>query len=149
MASIANDQVLQNGSMIKLELNSSIKVGGTSIPAGTPIFGLVQCQPERLHIHISTIHFRNEILPVALNVYDLDGAEGIYAPGSQLNDWAKESAGGAMQSTDLGISGFSLSSQVAAAGIGAAKNLFSKKVKQVRISVRAGYRVLLRNSQSN
>lgn len=149
MASVANDQVLQNGSMVKLELNSSIKVGGASIPAGTPIFGLVQCQPERLRIHISTIHFRSEILPVALDVYDLDGVEGIYVPGSLINDWAKESAGGTIQSADLGISGFSLSSQVAAAGIGAAKHLFSKKVKQVRISVRAGYRVLLRDSQSN
>lgn len=149
MASVANDQVLQNGSIVKLELNSSIKVGGTSIPAGTPIFGLVQCQPERLRIHISTIHFRSEILPVALDVYDLDGVEGIYAPGSLINDWAKESAGGTIQSADPGISGFSLSSQVAAAGIGAAKHLFSKKVKQVRISVSAGYRVLLRDSQSN
>lgn len=148
MASIANDQVLQNGSMVKLELSSSIKVGSASIPAGTPIFGLVQCQPNRLRIHISTIHFRSEILPVALDVYDLDGAEGIYAPGSLLNDWAKGSAGGTIQSADPGISGFSLSSQVAAAGIGAAKHLFSKKVKQVRISVRAGYRVLLRDGQS-
>lgn len=149
MASIANDQILQNGSMVKLELNSSIKVGGASIPAGTPIFGQVQCQLERLRIHISTIHFRNEIFPVVLDVYDLDGAEGIYAPGSLLNDWAKESASGTIQSADPGISGFPLSSQVAAAGIGAAKSLFSKKVKQVRISVRAGYRVLLRDNQSN
>lgn len=147
MAMITQDQLVQNGSMLKLELCSAITVGEINLPVGTPIFGLVNLQSERLRIHISTIQYHHTILPVSLDVVDMDGLEGLYAPGSSVTDWAKESAGGAIQSTDLGVAGFSLSSKVAAAGIGAAKNLFSRKVKQVRMSVTGGYRVLLCDQQ--
>jgi hypothetical protein len=69
--------------------------------------------------------------------------EGIFVPGSLARDVAKSSADNALQS--VGISGFDLSlkTQAAAAGIGAAKSLLSKKVKQARVTVGAGYQVLL------
>lgn len=148
MAMIAQDQLVQNGSVLKLELCAAISVGEINLPAGTPLFGLVDLQAERLRVHISSIQYHHTILPVSLDVFDMDGLEGLYAPGSSATDWAKESAGGAIQSADPGVSGFSLSSRVAAAGIGAAKNFFSRKVKQVRMSVAGGYRVLLRDQQS-
>lgn len=148
MAMITQDQLVQNGSVLKLELCTAISVGEINLPAGTPLFGLVDLQAERLRVHISTIQYHHTILPVSLDVVDMDGLEGLYAPGSSMTDWAKESAGGAIQSADPGVSGFSLSSRIAAAGIGAAKNLFSRKVKQVRMIVAGGYRVLLRYQQS-
>ena len=41
----------------------------------------------------------------------------------------------------------SIGAQAGAAGIQAAKGLFSKKVKLVRVTVKAGYRILLRDSR--
>jgi hypothetical protein len=39
----------------------------------------------------------------------------------------------------------SLKAQATSAGIGAAKSLLSKKVKQVKVMVKAGYKVLLKD----
>ena len=39
----------------------------------------------------------------------------------------------------------SLKAQAAAAGISAAKTLLSRKVKQVKVMVKAGYKVLLKD----
>jgi conjugative transposon TraM protein len=146
-ATIASEQELMSGATVKLDLSSSVSVNGVRVPAGTAIFGIASIEGERLHITIPSIRYQNNILPVSLNVYDLDGLEGIYIPGSVARDVVKESADGAIQSTGVAGFGLSLKTQVAAAGIGAAKSLLSKKVKQVRVTVTAGYKVLLRDNK--
>lgn len=146
-ATIANEQELMSGATVKLELGSPVSVNGVRVPAGTAIFGIAGIEGERLHITIPSIRYQNNIIPVSLSVYDLDGLEGIYIPGSIGRDVVKESADGAIQSAGVGGFGLSLKTQVAAAGIGAAKSLLSKKVKQVRVTVTAGYKVLLRDNK--
>lgn len=148
-AIIPTDQTLQSGSVVKLELRVPITINGISLPAGTNVFGITSLNDERLLIRIPSIRYQNSLLPVSLNVYDLDGLEGIYIPGSISREIAKASADNAIQS--VGISGFDLSlkTQAAAAGIGAAKTLLSKKVKQVRVSVAAGYQVLLHDNKQS
>lgn len=146
-ATIANEQELTSGATVKLELGSWVWVNGIRVPAGTAIFGIASIEGERLHITIPSIRYQSNILPVSLDVYDLDGLEGIYIPGALARDVVKESADGAIQSTGVAGFGLSLKTQVAAAGIGAAKNLLSKKVKQVRVTVTAGYKVLLRDNK--
>ncbi|MBV9986839.1 MAG: conjugative transposon protein TraM [Chitinophagaceae bacterium] len=140
-------QVLQSGSIVKLELTTAVSVGGAVLAGGSLIYGVAALAGERLLINIVSVRVGDRILPVQLSVYDFDGMEGIYVPGSLARDVIKESADGAVQST--GIAGFDLSlkTQVAAAGIGAAKSLLSRKVKAVRVQVEAGYRVLLRDNQ--
>ena len=120
------------------------------VPAGTPVFGVGTMEGERLKIHIPSIRFQDDLLPVSLDVYDMDGLVGIYVPGSINREVSKASAENALQSTG-GVSGFdmSLKTQAAAAGIGAAKSLLSKKVKQIRVTITAGYKVLLRDSKNN
>lgn len=140
---IADDQILQNGSLVKLELGSAIVVGGKNIPVGTPVFGLAGIEPERLRIHLSSIRFQDDIFPVSMDVFDMDGLEGIYVQGSAIGDAAKESAGESIQAAGVSASGYSLPTQAVAAGIGVAKKMLTRKIKQVRISVAAGYRVFL------
>jgi hypothetical protein len=43
----------------------------------------------------------------------------------------------------------SIKTQAVTAGIGAAKSLLSKKVKTIRATIAAGYRVWLRDNKSN
>jgi Conjugative transposon, TraM len=43
----------------------------------------------------------------------------------------------------------SFKAQATAAGISAAKNLISRKVKQVKVTVKTGYRVLLKDKNNN
>lgn len=142
-------QRIQNGSVVKLELRSAVLVNGILLPIGTHVFGVASLAGERLMVHIPSIRYQQHLVPVSLTVYDMDGLEGIYVPGSITRDVLKATADNAVQAT--GTAGFdlSLSTRVAAAGIGAAKSLLSRKVKQVQVTMPAGYQVLLHDNHQN
>lgn len=142
-AEIQETQTFVSGSSVKLVLASNIYVNGILIPQGTFLYGTSSQNEERLNIVISSIRYQNTIFPVSLSVYDLDGLEGIHIPGSVSRDVAKQSGSEALN--NIGLSSFdpSLPAQAASAGIAAAKSLINKKVKQVKLAIRAGYQVLL------
>ncbi|WP_276347942.1 conjugative transposon protein TraM [Daejeonella sp. JGW-45] len=149
-AVIHQDQDIVSGSVIKLRLSDSIYVAGRLIPKNEFLFGIAAVEGERLKINIATLRYRNAILPVALSAYDLDGLEGLYIPGAITRDAIKSGTEEAIQSLQVLSMDPSVSAQVAGAGIQAAKGLFSKKAKQVRVKVKAGYKLLLRdNNQRN
>ncbi|MBO9684444.1 MAG: conjugative transposon protein TraM [Flavisolibacter sp.] len=142
-AIIPEDQTLVNGATVKLQLSNPIDIAGVNIPTGSFIYGLATLNNERLQIEISSIRYQNSIYPVRLQVYDLDGLRGIYIPGAITRDVAKQSADNSMQLMELSSMDPSLKGQATAAGINTVKSLLSKKVKMVKVSVKAGYRVLL------
>lgn len=142
-AVIHETQTIVNGSVIKLRLSSDIFLQGTLIPKNTFLYGIASLKGERLEVKINNIQFRNSIFPVELSVYDVDGIDGIYIPGAINRDVAKASADRSIQT--LGLTGLtdSWGAQAAGMGIEAAKSLMSKKVKLIKVVVKAGYQVLL------
>lgn len=76
----------------------------------------------------------------------MDGQEGIYIPGSINRTVAKESADNAIGGMNATTMDPSIGVQAASAGIAAAKSLFSRKIKLVKMTVRAGYKVLLKDN---
>lgn len=142
-AVIHEPQTLVNGSVIKLRLTSDIMVNGVQIPQGHFVFGAVSLKGERLTIRVESLQYENSIFQVDLSVYDMDGMEGIYIPGAIARDVAKSSADRSVQSLGVTTIDDSWSSQATGAGIEAAKTLFSKKVKLIKVNVKAGYQVLL------
>lgn len=145
-AVVHENQTLVSGAVMKLRLTNAIYVNGKMIPKGSFIYGTCTLNNERLLVKITSIRYLNNILPVALSVYDLDGMEGLYVPGSIGRDAAKNGVGDAVQSMQLLSMDQSVSAQAASAGVEAAKGLFNHKVKQVKIKVKAGYEVLLKDS---
>lgn len=145
-ADIQETQTIVGGSSVKLVLGNDIYVNGTVIPMGTFIYGTASQNDERLKIEISSIRYQSSIFPVSLSVYDLDGLEGIHIPGSLNRDVAKET--GSEGLSNIGITSLdpSLGAQAASAGIAAAKTLINKKVKQVKLTVKAGYKVILNDN---
>ena len=142
-AVIHQTQTIVNGSVVKLRLLHSILLQGIAIPKNTFLYGTAALQGERLEVKITNIQFNNSVFPVELAVYDIDGIDGIYIPGAISRDVAKASADRSIQT--LGLTGVSDSwgTQAAGMGIEAAKSLMSKKVKLIKVVVKAGYRVLL------
>ena len=142
-AVIHETQTIVNGSVLKLRLSIDISLQGTMIPKNTFLYGIATLKGERLEVKINNIHFRNSIFPVELTVYDIDGIDGIYIPGAINRDVAKASADRSIQT--LGLTGVtdSWGAQAAGMGIEAAKSLMSKKVKLIKVVVKAGYQVLL------
>jgi len=127
---------------------NDITVNGYFIPKDNSVFGIAKLSGERLTIEISSITFNNSVFAAHLEVYDLDGLAGIYVPGAISRDVAKQSANSSVQSMDYTSLDPSLGAQAATAGINAAKELFSKKVKLVRVTVKAGYKGLLKISNN-
>lgn len=76
--------------------------------------------------------------------------EGIYIPGAITRDAAKQASSQSVQDLQLYSMDNSLGAQAATAGIEAAKGLFSKKAKLIKVTVTAGYQVLLKDgNQAN
>ncbi len=149
-ATIHQDQDIVSGSVVKLRLLDTINVNGIQIPKNEFIYGIASINDERLKIDIASLRFRNSILTVSLSAFDLDGLEGLYIPGAIVRDASKKGVDDAIQSLQIMTMDPSVSAQVAGAGIQAAKGLFGRKVKQVRVKVKAGYQLLLKdNSQKN
>jgi len=145
-AFINETQTLVSGSTVKLQLDAEIFLNGTDIPKGTLVFGTCSLNGERMNIDIKSIRCGNELFPVNLAVYDLDGIPGIRIPGAITRDAVKEGANQGVQSLDLMTMSDNLASQAASAGIQATKTLLGRKAKLIRATVRAGYPVLLKDN---
>src|SRR5206468_2580365 len=104
---------------------------------------------ERLQVQINYLHCNNSLYRVRLEVYDMDGLPGIFIPGAISRDVVKQSADNTIQSLDLGTMDPSLKAQAASAGVNVAKTMLSKKVKLARVTVKAGYRVFLKDAKSD
>lgn len=146
-AVIHETQTIVDGSTIKLRLVNDVFINGAQIPKDNFLFGIASLRGERLNIRINSIRRNSSLYPVELSVYDMDGLDGIYIPGAIARDVAKQSADRSIQTIGLSTLDPSLGAQAASAGIEAAKNLFSRKVKLIKVTVKAGYQVLLRDEK--
>lgn len=147
-AVVPEDQTLQNGSTIKLRLMQDIYVGSHRIPANNFIYGTCTVNNQRLQVQLTAAIDNNEIFPISLKVYDLDGLEGIFVPGAVTRDVTKEGISQGINGMGIMSLDPSLGAQAAAAGIQTAKALLSRKVKAVIVTVRAGHRVLLQPARA-
>lgn len=147
-ADVYETQTLVNGETVKLRLLTDVRINGVLTPKDNLIYGTASLAGERLTIAVNGIRYQNSIFPVALSVYDMDGVAGIHIPGAITRDVAKQSADNALQAIALNSLDPSLGAQAATAGIETAKTLLSKKVKLVRITLKAGYHVLLKDNNN-
>lgn len=147
-AVVHESQSLVTGAVIKMRLLSDIIVNGHRILKDHFVFGIASLNKERLEITVSSIRDGQSLYPVKLEVFDMDGLAGIYIPGAIGRDVAKQSSDNALQSVSLGTVDPSLGAQAASAGIETAKNLLSRKVKLIKVQVKAGYKILLKNNSN-
>ena len=147
-AVVHQGQTLVNGAVMKLRLNDEIFIDGKTIPKGSFVFGIVSLNGERLECEIASIRLNNQLFPVKLQIYDLDGLPGIYVPGAITREVAKNSVDNAGQMLEITSLDPSLKAQAANAGLGAVKSLLSKKIKLVKVTVKDGYKVLLKDKNA-
>ncbi|HTM93309.1 MAG TPA: conjugative transposon protein TraM, partial [Flavisolibacter sp.] len=143
-AVIHETQSLVDGSIVKMRLLEDITINEAVIPRGNFVFGKASLEGERLHIDINSLRKDNALFPVKLTVFDLDGMEGIHIPGAITRDVAKQSADNSLQNMEMTSIDPSFKAQATSAGISAAKSLLTKKAKLVKVTVKAGYKILLK-----
>ena len=131
-----------------MRLSEDIFISGTLIPAGNFVYGVCSINGERLKIDINSVRYGKRLYPVALGVYDLDALEGIRIPGAITRDAVKDGSDRALQSVQLMSLDPSIGAQAASAGVEMTKGLLSKKAKLIRVTVKAGYPILLVDEKS-
>lgn len=147
-AEVAEKQTLIQGAVIKMVLSDTLTINGTLVPKGHEIFGLCNLTNQRLLVDIKTIRIGKSIIPVDLSIYSLDGIKGIAAPEAIVDNAISGGADDAVRSLQLLSMDQSIGTQVAGAGIDAAKGLFSKKVRQVKMKIKGSFPILLRDNQN-
>ena len=147
-ACVHNNQTVMDGQTVRFRLLEPMLVSGRKIPCNALVVGTAKVQGERLAIVISSLEYRGSIIPVELSVYDTDGQAGIFIPGSMERSAAKEivagmgtSAGSSMNfSTDAGAQ---LAADLGKGLIQGTSQYFSKKMRSVKVHLKAGYKVLI------
>ena len=147
-ASVYGYQTVTDGQTVRLRLLEPMAVDERIIPKGAVIVGSTKIQGERLCISITSIENGRMIIPVELSVYDTDGQEGIFIPNSMEVSAAKEVAanmGGSMGSS-INISSDAkaqLASDLGKGLIQGTSQYVAKKMRTVKVHLKAGYQVLL------
>ena len=147
-ACVHTRQTVTDGQTVRFHLLEPMQVSGKEIPRNTSVVGVAKIQGERLNVLISSLEYHGNIIPVELAVYDTDGQAGIFIPGSMERSAAKEivagmgtSAGSSMNfSTDAGAQ---LAADLGKGLIQGTSQYFSKKMRTVKVHLKAGYKVLL------
>ena len=147
-ASVYGYQTVTDGQTVRLRLLEPMAVEERIIPKGSIIVGATKIQGERLCISITSIENGRMIIPVELSVYDTDGQEGIFIPNSMEVSAAKEVAanmGGSMGSS-INISSDAkaqLASDIGKGLIQGTSQYVAKKMRTIKVHLKAGYQVLL------
>jgi conjugative transposon TraM protein len=118
------------------------------IPKNTLVSGSARISGERMNIEITHIQSAGNIIPVKMEVFDLDGNLGISVPGSEERSAVKEVVAdmGASMGSSITISDNAGSQLLADLGRGivqGASQYAGKKMRTVRVTLKAGHRVLL------
>ncbi|MBB6127443.1 conjugative transposon protein TraM [Mucilaginibacter lappiensis] len=147
-AIIDGKQKITEGTVVRIKLLDTVTINGQLIPKGQLIYGSGQLYNQRLTMSVKLIRMGNSILPVDLTVFDMnDGLEGICVPEAITGDAVRDGATNGVQGLELMSLDPSVGTQLAGAGINAAKGLFTKKVKRIKAKLHDGYRLLLRDNK--
>lgn len=147
-AVVANNQSVTDGESVKLRTTEPMWVGSRLIPRNTVIVGSARVQGERLEIEISSIECDGFIYDVELQVYDSDGQEGVNIPNSMESDALHEIGAnmGSTMGSSINIStntGAQIASDVGRGLINGVSQYLNKKLRTVKVHLKAGYHVML------
>ncbi len=151
-ACISSDQKVMDGQSVKLRTLEPMWIGNSLLPKNTSIVGLARLQGERLEITIESIEAMGCIMEVDLSVYDSDGQEGINIPNSLESDALKEigSNMGSTVGSSINIStnaGAQIVSDVGRGLLNGVSQYLTKKVREVKVHLKAGYKVMLKQNE--
>ena len=86
------------GSRLRLRLLEDIRAGDMLIAKGTYLYAQISgFSEQRVTLMITSILFKSKIVPVKLDVYDLDGLPGLYVPASSFREFTKDLGGNTIQ----------------------------------------------------
>lgn len=147
-ACVHGTQTVSDGQVLRIRLLEPMVVDDRFIPRGTVLVGGTRIEGERLDIRITAVEYKGTVLPVELEVYDADGQQGILVPNSMEYDAAREIAAnmGSSMNSSINIStdaGAQIASDLGKGVIQGVSQYITKKMRTVKITLKAGHKLLL------
>ncbi len=141
-------KTLINESTLSIRLSEAMQVGLNEIPSGSLLIAVGKLQGGRLQLKISSIQYRGNVYPVEINVHDNDGQSGLYVPYSPEQNAVSDIVANMSQTSGTNIMMTQSAGQQIAADLnrGVVQGLsgyFQKRVRQLKVKVKAGHQVLL------
>lgn len=153
-AVVHDNQTLIDGQTVRLRLTEPLVAGTSVIAENSIITGIAKIQGERLEILITSLEYQAEIIPVEMTVYDTDGQRGIYIPGSMEMNAVKEIAANMGNSVGTSFTmnqstGQQITSDLTKGLMQGASQYMTKKIRQVKVNLKSGYRLYLLPKENN
>ncbi len=128
---VDGDQVLKKDSRLQMRLLREVRLGSSTLPKNTLVYGIVSFQPNRTLLKIENIAH----IPVKLRAYDLqDGLEGIYLENSIRGEVATQVVGDVLD--EVNITGVPQVSGIT--------KIFQQHNKSIKVMVANNYKLILR-----
>lgn len=91
------DQDIKSGTLgarLRIRLLDDILIGNAMVRRGTYLYALISgYEAQRVKLTISSVMINDQIFPIKLSIYDVDGMEGLYVPASAFREFSKELGG--------------------------------------------------------
>lgn len=139
---------IRDNETLQLRLLESVRIDENIIPRNALLTAKSKLSGNRMMLYVTTIELGENIYPVKLTAYDMDGLEGVFIPGSDEMDALKEV--GANVGGSVGTS-FTFSSSAkdqiisdAARGLmQGTSNYLVKKIRTIKVTFKSGHRLML------
>lgn len=147
-----------DGSRVRLRLLDEIEINEVIVPKGAYIYAIMSgFGSQRVKGNVKSIMVDDNIIKVNLSLYDTDGLEGLYVPGSSFRETTKDVGSGALNNTSALTSSTTTSSnslaswgtQAASNAIQKTSNAISKAIRKNSAKLKYGTIVYLINSREN
>ena len=143
-----------DGSRVRLRLLDDVEINETVVPKGSYLYATMSgFGKQRVKGSVKSILVDDELVKVSLSLYDTDGLEGLYVPGSTFRETAQDVASNAMNNTmsiNNGTSGNTFSQwgmQAIQNAYQRTSNALSKAVKKNKAKLKYGTFVYLVNGR--
>ncbi|MDV4111522.1 conjugative transposon protein TraM [Elizabethkingia anophelis] len=147
-AVVYETKTLVNESILSIRLAEGMQLGRTEIPPGSVLIAAGKFQDGRLQLKISSIQHKGNVYPVEINVHDNDGQSGLYIPYSPEQNAVNDIVANMSQTSGTNImmtqsAGQQIAADLSRGVVQGLSGYFQKRVRQLKVTVKAGHQVLL------
>lgn len=133
---------------VKIRLLESAQITNHTIPKGNILIAQAKFQNNRLQLTVSSVEINRNIIPVELNVYDMDGQQGLSVSYSQEMNTLTEMAGNMSQTSGTSLmltqsAGQQIAADLSRGVMQGISGYFSKKVRAPKVNLKAGHQIML------
>ncbi|MVM33901.1 conjugative transposon protein TraM [Spirosoma sp. HMF4905] len=135
---VHEDQSFKSGNVVKLRLTKEISADGVTIPVNTILHAVCQTSDDRLRMAVRNLQLGGQLIPLDLEVYDIDGIAGVNMPGLS-NQVGGQMQASAIQGLQIPGAGGLVNTVASQARMSA-----SNAARQPTVKLKAGYNLFLK-----